>query len=182
MFRKRNFFFLAALILALAFLLAAPHASAHPEEDCHFWFGLGFSHTMQEDESLCFYSNFFSATPGLVNNFIQGSDIRVSILDAGGHQVVHSEPGEWGAIQKVDPGIFGLDCPMPTIAITRWEYSPEALSLDPGTYTVWFDTIVERPIVNGLHMCGGPPTGRPGFSMVEDSVSFPVLLTVEPAS
>ena len=182
MFRNKKVLLLAALILVAAIVLVAPGASAHPEEACHFWYGLGFSHRIEAGESLCFYSNFLAATPGLLQDWIQGFHIEVSIFDAAGSPVVQNEPGDWGSIQQTDPALFGREaCPMPTVAIARWEYSPDELDLDPGLYTVWFDAVVERPIVDGFHMCDDPPLGPPDFGTPEDSVSFPVFLTVEPA-
>ncbi|HSM55612.1 MAG TPA: hypothetical protein VK879_05590 [Candidatus Sulfomarinibacteraceae bacterium] len=182
MFRNKKVLLLAALILVVAIALVAPSASAHPEEECHFWFGLGFSHTIEEGETLCFYSNFLGATPGLLHNLIQGAHIEVSIFDAAGNPVVQNELGDWGPIQKTDPALFDwVECPMPTVAHARWEYSPDELHLDAGSYTVWFDAVIERPVVDGLHMCDDPPLGSPDVSTPEDSVSFPVLLTVEPA-
>ena len=180
MFRNKKLL-LAVLMLAIASLLVAQDGFTHPEEECHFWFGLNFSHTIEEGETLCFYSNFLQATPGLLNNLIQGADIGISIYDAAGNPVVADARGAWGPIQKVDSSLFGLeDCPMPTIAIARWEYSPETLELEAGSYVVWFNTVVERPIVDGFHMCAEPPSGPPNFTLPEDSFSFPVSLTVEP--
>ena len=182
MFGNKKVFLLAALMIVVALILVTPQASAHPEEECHFWFYIPFSHTIEEGETVCFYSNFLQATPGLLQNLIQGAQIEVSIYDSSGNPVVEDELGGWGRIQKADPAPYGWEeCPMPTVAIARWEYSPDELELEAGTYTVWFDAIVERPIVDGFHMCDDPPLGPPDFTTSEDSFSFPVSLTVEPA-
>ena len=177
MFRNKKLL-LAILMLAVVSLFVAQDAFTHPEEECHFWFGLNFSHTIEEGETVCFYSNFLQATPGLLNNLIQGAHIGVSIYDADGNPVTEDAQGAWGPIQKIDAR---EGCPMPTMAIARWEYSPDALELEAGSYVVWFNAVIERPIVDGFHMCAEPPSGPPNFTLPENSFSFPVSLTVEPA-
>jgi len=173
----------AGLLLVVALMVAAPDASSHPDDECHFWLFYGFSHTIEEGDTVCFYVRFLQATPGLLTNLMEGTRFEVSINDAGGNPVAQNEPGQWGPIEKTDPAAFGWEeCPMPTIAISRWEYSPDSLALAPGTYTVWFNVVVERPIVDGFPMCGEQPLGPPFFTLPEDSVSWPVLLTVEPAA
>ena len=182
MFRQKKLLVLAGLLLVVALLMAAPNASSHPEDDCHFWLFHGFSHTIEEGDTVCFYVKFLQATPGLLRNLMEGTRFEVSIKDVEGKTVVQNELGQWGPIEKTDPAAYDWEeCPMPTIAISRWEYSPESLHLEPGTYTVWFSVVVERPVVDGYHMCRDLEPGPPFFTLPEDSVSWPVLLTVEAA-
>ena len=180
MLKNKKWVILAALALVGSLLMAAPSATAHPDDDCHHPFTPGFEHTIEEGETLCFFYVAGQATPGLLNNAIQGSQNLVSIIDSDGIPVVEYEDGEWGPIQKIDATLYG--CPMPTVAIARWEYSPTDLQLEPGEYTVLFDAVFERPILDGFHMCDEPPLGPASFVMPEDSYTLPVALTVEAAA
>ena len=173
MLSKKNVLFSVALVLMLlaAVLVAAPQALAHTSNDCHN-FSDGFLHTIEEDETLCWYFELVRTTKGRLTEYMQAVSIDVMVTEVSfdssglvvGDTIVAGDSGEWGPIRFVDPETISTlpeGCPMPRVAISRWEYSPADLDLDPGTYAVWLTLTFERKAVGSLNMCGEPPAGPP---------------------
>ena len=195
MFRsgKKKLLLSAALVLMLlaAVLVAAPQVLAHTSNACHSPSDGAF-HTIEEGETLCWYFQLARTTKGRLNAFIHGSTYEVMVTEVSfdssglvvGDTIVAGDSGAWGPIRSVDRDTVTAlqDCPMPRVAISRWEYSPANLDLEPGMYAVWLTVTLKHKDVSSLHMCGEPPAGPPSATEAGTYGPFPfAFFTVVPA-
>ena len=169
MVTRKGLLLLAGLVLLLCLIAPAPGALAHEGDDCH----MPGVHTIREGAPLCVELSIIRTTRGRMVEWIQGISASVSIVDADGNTVVLNDSGAWRPIETIDAGDLPVHCPMPTVAEGFWEYSPNSLSLAPGTYTVLLTVTVERPIVGSLHMCGESPGGPPPVTEPGTNGPFP---------
>lgn len=152
-------FVLAVLLLVAAVLTPSTQAQApvivYPYVD-------GATYNANTSEPIILYWGWLATTPGLVRVYLNHSE-ETYLMTGPGVPPLDLDAAEaevyWGPLVSGPPSVLGLECPMPNLWATFWEY--DVGPLPQGVYTLVFTSTFNNPVNDGYHVCTFEGTNIP---------------------
>jgi len=185
MFKKRS----SLLVLLLVALLASatPAVANGPEVYAYPTWG-GNVVQAKTNESIHMFWGWLATTKGLVRAFVNHHAETYTLTEDSTGAVVWSMSAKeadshWGSIVLYGPEwvetALGLDCPMPWVAASWWEFTVRPL--EAGTYTLKYVGTYEQPVNDGFHACtelpGTDPFPTPSLYRGEEVAVSTIIVT-----